>query len=414
MNEPLKVLFLNNVIEQGVYYQMGMQESLDAGKSIFFTMMSNPGPGFALLMAYSIFGNGSTKESAKGATIIQLIGGIHEIYFPYVLMKPIMLLPMIAGSMTGIFLFQLFGVGLVAAPSPGSIISYMTMTAKGDHFYILLGVAASILVTFVLASIILKASKPISDEELEASAAKSKAMKEEGKNLGKTVETAGSTQEKTVLEALPSDRVPFIVFACDAGLGSSALGANAFNKKCKKKGIEIQCKNFAIEKMPEGVDVAVIHQNFEERTRLAWPNLKLVMIENYLDDPQITQLMETLESMKDGSASPASASPATVETTSSLPKDRPPFVVFACDAGLGSSALGANTFRKKCKKAEIELECKNFAIEKMPEGVDVAVIHKNFEERTRLAWPNLRLVLIENYLDDPNISALMEELKSNK
>ena len=105
VNEPAKVLFLNNVIDQGIYYPLGMQQAVEAGKSIYFTVASNPGSGLGLLLAFALFGKGMSKKSASGAIIIHFLGGIHEIYFPYVLMKPIMILPMIAGSMCGIMTF---------------------------------------------------------------------------------------------------------------------------------------------------------------------------------------------------------------------------------------------------------------------------------------------------------------------
>ncbi len=416
--EPLKVIFLNNLLDQGIFFPIAFQDADTMGKSIFFMIASNPGPGFGLLLAYSFFGKGDTKETAKGASIVQLIGGIHEIYFPFVLMNGKMLIPMILGSMSSIFIFDMLSVGLVAAPSPGSLVAYMLMTAKGDHFGMLLGVAVSIAVSFFTASFILKTAKDTGEEgSIEEFAAKSKAMKQEGKDLLEGKATASSvssdvTDSKTsILQALPKDRVPYIVFACDAGLGSSALGANAFNKKCKKAEIDIQCTNFAIEKMPDGVDIAVVHQNFAERMKNAKPNLKVITIENYMNDPNITELMEVLQSVKDGTSDTVTNVP-TSEPTSTLPTDRPPYIVFACDAGLGSSALGANAFNKKCKKAEIDIQCTNFAIEKMPDGVDIAVVHKNFEERMKNAKPNLRIVTIENYMNDPNINALMEELKT--
>ncbi len=414
--EPAKVLFLNNVLAQGVFVPLAALDAQNIGQSIFYMLESNPGPGFGLLLAYTFFGTGSTKESAKGASIIHFVGGIHEIYFPYVLMKPLMIVPMILGSMSSIFFFNLMGLGLVGPASPGSIIAYLTMTPKGSHLMVILGVILSTAVSFALASVILKSSKPMSEEELEASQAKSKAMKQEGKDLLDGKEKTGEVA--AVTPALPTDHPPFIVFACDAGLGSSALGANSFNKKCKKQGIDIKCTNFAIEKMPSDVDVAVVHQNFEERTKLAFPNLRVVTIENYLKDPNIDALFAELEGSNGTDSAPSSTASVTPDSgfenasAFSFPTDRPPFVVFACDAGLGSSALGANAFNKKCKKQGIDIKCTNFAIEKIPDGVDVVVIHQNFQERTKLAFPQLKQVTISNYLNDPNIDQLMEELNS--
>ncbi len=415
--EPAKVLFLNNVLAQGVFVPLAALDAQELGRSIFYMMESNPGPGFGLLLAYTFFGTGSTKESAKAASIIHFVGGIHEIYFPYVLMKPIMIIPMIAATGTGIFYFDMMSLGLVGPASPGSIIAYLTMTPVGSHLSVIIGVLMSTAVSFFLATLILKTSKPMSEEELAASQAKSKAMKQEGKDLldGKKEDVPAAA----AVPSLPKDRAPYIVFACDAGLGSSALGANAFGKKCKKAELDVKCTNFAIEKMPSDVDVAVVHQNFYDRVKLAFPNLRVVTIENYLKDPNITDLFEelmVLQGKQEGTA-PTVATATAEEAPStpvspSLPKDRAPYVVFACDAGLGSSALGANAFGKKCKKAGLDVKCTNFAIEKMPSDVDVAVVHQNFYDRVKLAFPKLRVITIENYLNDPNIAELLEEIKT--
>lgn len=159
INEPAKVLFLNNVIDQGIYYPLGMQETLEAGKSIYFTVASNPGPGLGLLLAFSFFGKKAAKRTAPGAIIIHFFGGIHELYFPYVLMKPLTILAMIAGGMSGITTFYLFDAGLVAGPSPGSIISYLALTPKGNFLGIISGVIVAAVVSFIVTAIILKFDK---------------------------------------------------------------------------------------------------------------------------------------------------------------------------------------------------------------------------------------------------------------
>lgn len=189
INEPAKVLFLNNVIDQGVYYPLGMQDALNTGKSIYFMVASNPGAGLGLLLAYAVFGQGASKSTAPGAIIIHFFGGIHEMYFPYVLMKPITIISMICGSACGIFTFQLFGVGLAAGPSPGSIFAYLALTPKGNFLGVIAGVLVAAIVSFVITSFILKVSKANNDEELNASMIQSKAMKQEGKDLFNSVTT---------------------------------------------------------------------------------------------------------------------------------------------------------------------------------------------------------------------------------
>lgn len=285
VNEPAKVLFLNNVIDQGVYYPLGMQQALEAGKSIFFMVASNPGAGLGLLLAFSIFGKGNSKKTAPGAIIIHFLGGIHEIYFPYVLMKPMMIFPMIVGSACGIITFQFFGAGLVAGPSPGSIFAYLALTPKGNFLGVIAGVLVATAVSFLLASFILKTSKETDDEKLEASMEKSKAMKQEGKDLLSDV----MNKNNTVVD------VNYIAFACDAGLGSSALGATAFKKRLQKAGIEKTVRNYAIEKVPAEADVIVTHESLLERARLKFPDRRIVTIQNFMNDPNLDALFEEIQ-----------------------------------------------------------------------------------------------------------------------
>ncbi len=288
INEPAKVLFLNNVIDQGVYYPLGMQQTLEAGKSIYFMVASNPGPGLGLLLAYSFFGKKAAKRTAPGAIIIHFFGGIHELYFPYVLMKPITILSMIAGGMTGIITFQLFGAGLVAGPSPGSIFSYLALTPRGNFVGVIAGVATATIVSFLVTSVILKADKTTDEEEdtFAAAAEKSKSMKSEGKELLAGQATAPTNYTK-------------ISFACDAGMGSSAMGATTFKNKLKKAGVtDIEVKNYRIEDVPSDSDIVVVHQDLEERTRKSHPNMQVITLKNYLQDPVIDQLVEDVVQLK--------------------------------------------------------------------------------------------------------------------
>ena len=101
----------NNAINHGIFSPLGIQQSHELGKSIFFLIEANPGPGMGVLLAYMFFGRGSAKQSAGGAAIIHFLGGIHEIYFPYVLMNPRLILAVILGGMTGVFTLTILGVG---------------------------------------------------------------------------------------------------------------------------------------------------------------------------------------------------------------------------------------------------------------------------------------------------------------
>ncbi|MCM8710151.1 PTS mannitol transporter subunit IICB [Clostridium sp. SYSU_GA19001] len=284
INEPAKVLFLNNVIDQGIYYPLGMQAALKAGKSIYFMVASNPGAGLGLLLAYSLFGKGASKKTAPGAIIIHFLGGIHEIYFPYVLMKPILIISMILGSASGILTFSIFNAGLVAGPSPGSIFAYLALTPKGNFIGVIAGVLVAAAVSFAITSFILKSSKE--EEDFEQTVKKSKEMKQEGKDLLNSVLQHNNAPIKLV------------VFACDAGLGSSAMGANAFKKRVEKEGLSVAVKNYAIEKVPQEADVIVTHKSLLDRTRLTWPDKRIVTIENFIKDSNIDELLAELIARK--------------------------------------------------------------------------------------------------------------------
>jgi PTS system mannitol-specific IIC component len=307
INEPAKVLFLNNVIDQGIYYPLGLQQAAEVGQSIFFTVASNPGPGLGLLLAYWVFSSNRTiKNSSPGAIIIHFIGGIHEIYFPYVLMKPITIVGMIAGAASGIATFSAFGAGLTAGPSPGSIISYLALTPRGNYVGIIAGVVVATAVTFAVTAVILRLDRKRDgqdDDDLEQHAQRSRAMKAEGATaLAATpAPAAAAATQPTVVAAAATEPAPTatthapnkIVFACDAGMGSSTMGASIFRKKLAQRGrSDLDVVNTSIERVPADADVVVVHENLAERTRAAHPGVELVTISNYLNDPALDGLLD--------------------------------------------------------------------------------------------------------------------------
>ena len=291
LNEPAKVLFLNNVIDQGIYYPLGLQVAADEGKSIFFMVASNPGPGLGLLLAFWLFGhNRVIRDSAPGAIIIHFLGGIHEIYFPYVLMKPSTIIAMIAGGASGIATFMAFGVGLTAGPSPGSIFAYLALTPPGDHVGVIAGVLVATAVSFVITAAILKLGNSAGDDEsgLEEHAERSRAMKAEGSAVLTGV-MGGSGSDSGAGD------VRRIVFACDAGMGSSAMGASAFGKRLREAGRDdITVTHAAIESVPTDADLVVVHQDLARRAKAARPDVEIVTIQSYLGDPALDTLNDRL------------------------------------------------------------------------------------------------------------------------
>ena len=226
--EPAKILFLNNAINHGIFSPLGIQQSHDLGKSIFFLIEANPGPGMGVLLAYIFFGRGSAKQSAGGAAIIHFLGGIHEIYFPYVLMNPRLILAVILGGMTGVFTLSVLGGGLVSPASPGSILAVLAMTPKGAYFANLAAIFAAMAVSFVVSSILLKTSKVKEDDDIEAATRRMHDMKAESK--GATPLAAGDVSNDL-------SHVRKIIVACDAGMGSSAMGAGVLRKKVQDAGL---------------------------------------------------------------------------------------------------------------------------------------------------------------------------------
>jgi len=167
--EPAKILFLNNALNHGVLAPLGVAAAQTNGRAIHFLLETNPGPGLGLLIAFYVAGKGLLKDSTPGSMIIHFFGGIHEIYFPYVLAHPIMILSVIAGGFAADLWFVISGAGLVATPSPGSIFAYLAVIPPGQHFQVLTGVAIGAVVSFFVGAFILRIN-PIKETEEETSA----------------------------------------------------------------------------------------------------------------------------------------------------------------------------------------------------------------------------------------------------
>ncbi|MBB6731388.1 PTS mannitol transporter subunit IICB [Cohnella zeiphila] len=300
--EPGKVLFLNNAINHGVLSPIALEQSTATGKSLLFMLESNPGPGLGILLAYWMFGRGMVKQSAPGAVIIHFFGGIHEIYFPYILMNPRLILAVICGGVAGTATFSATGAGLVATPSPGSIFAYFAMTPKGGYLPMLSGVVVAAVVSFLLASLLLKTSRKTDEGDLEAATEKMKQMKAQSKGQAPAAAAAtavasapASTAAKTKAE------VSKIVFACDAGMGSSAMGASILRKKLNKAQANVKVTNTAIGDIPADADIVVTHRSLTDRARLKVPGAEHISIDDFLKAAEYDELVERL-----GNANPES------------------------------------------------------------------------------------------------------------
>lgn len=278
--EPAKVLFLNNAINHGVFTPIATGQANELGKSIMYMLEANPGPGLGVLLAYMFYCKDKlTKQSAPGAVIIHLFGGIHEIYFPYILMNPIVIIAPIVGNMVAIFWFNLMGCGLRGPASPGSIIAYLMMTPGPDMWKVIVGVLLATVVSFVIAAPIVKMAGGRSLEDAQSEMA---ARKAEAKGQAAPAEIGNTSGVKK------------IIFACDAGMGSSAMGATKFRKRIEDTRPDIKVSNTSVDNIPPDCDIAVVQTTLVERARKSAPQAQIITIGNFLSDPNLDALYNKL------------------------------------------------------------------------------------------------------------------------
>ena len=239
------------------------------------------------MLAYAVFAKDkATKDSAPGAFIIHFFGGIHEIFFPYVLMNPLLLLATIGGSVCAMIYNTIFGLGLVGPASPGSIIAFLAMAPKGSTLAVAGSVVVAMVVSFLIAAPIIKMSGTKSN--LEDATAQMKNMKAESKG-----QKTASTTESVKLTAA---NVKKIIFACDAGMGSSAMGATVLKKKLQKAGLDsIEVDHASVSDIPAGTQIVVTHKDLQERARNSAPDAKLVLITNFMAAPEYDELVNELK-----------------------------------------------------------------------------------------------------------------------
>lgn len=295
--EPAKILFLNNAINHGIFSPLGAEQIAETGKSVFYMIESNPGAGTGILLAYMFFSKDKkTKDSAPGALIIHLFGGIHEIYFPYVLMNPLLLLAAIGGSLAAMTYYTVFDLGLSGPASPGSIIAFLLMAPKGSTLAVLLGVVIAAVVSFVIAIPIIRLTGNKHEGSLEDASAKMKDMKAASKGEAVSA-SADAIEQQTV--AIPAEEIKHIVFACDAGMGSSAMGASVLKKKIQKAGLDIEVTHASVSSIPPEAQIVVTHQDLKERAMKSAPQARLVTITNFMTAPEYDELVESLKTNKE-------------------------------------------------------------------------------------------------------------------
>lgn len=300
--EPAKVLFLNNAINHGVFTPIGVEQAAAAGKSIMYMLETNPGPGLGVLLAYMAFSKDKvTRSSAPGAVIIHLLGGIHEIYFPYILMNPVVIIAPIVGNAAAIFFFSITGAGLTGPPSPGSILAFMAMTPKGSFLISLLGVLIATVISFLIAWPIVKNAGVKSLDNAQ----------------GKVSQMKAQAKGTTLVNAAAASKV---VFACDAGMGSSAMGATKFRNRIKPLGLDVTVTNTSVDNIPSDADIVVCQIILKERAEKSAPQAQVITIGNFLQDANLDALYEIFAKRKSGGipASKGTASKTPVATKSKV------------------------------------------------------------------------------------------------
>ncbi|MQS51972.1 PTS mannitol transporter subunit IICBA [Companilactobacillus mishanensis] len=426
--EPAKILFLNNAINQGILTPLGIQASAEAGKSILFLLEPDPGPGLGVLLAFMFFGKGTAKSSASGAAIIHFFGGIHEIYFPYVLMKPALFLSVIGGGVTGTFMFSLFGSGLKASPSPGSIISILLMTPKGigNYIGILVGVTAATVVSFLISMVILKRDKS-DDGDLAASQAalSSEKASAKGQASADASGTQASTDDAKAILATANE-VNHIIFACDAGMGSSAMGASILRDKVKKAGLDLSVTNTAINNLKDEQGLLVVTQDeLADRALTKTPSAVHVAVENFLNSPKYDEIVAGLKT-KEVSGSTETEKPEETATTDkkevakeddslqNIDVTKIHTIDFIHhDQNVGSATMGRSIFKDNMKKAGIEnVKVQHISVGEVDDEDSVLVIaSRDTAKRIKLSFKNVQVLVVDNLMDAPEYDKLISEMK---
>lgn len=400
--EPAKILFLNNAINHGILTPLGAEQVASTGKSILFLLEANPGPGLGVLLAFTFFGKGSAKSSAPGAIIIQFLGGIHEIYFPYVMMKPALLLAVIAGGVSGTFTFQLLGAGLQAAASPGSIFAILAMTPKGTYLANILGIVVGAIVSFLIAAIILKADKSSDEDTFSES---QKAMKaEKAQSKGQIV-----TKTKGNISNI-DDSITNIIFACDAGMGSSAMGASVLRNKIKKAGLSLPVTNSAINNLVDSHDTLVVTQEeLYERARNKAPNATFITVSNFMDSPRYDEIVDTLLGKDNENDSKSNVILDNQQTKISSIGDEKS-IVFAYEDNEGSANMGAIMLKKLIK--DEGLSC---LVDVLPITVavnkDEGLLIVNEDNKKLVETYKGNILLVDNFVTTEKYDYIIQELK---
>jgi mannitol PTS system EIICBA or EIICB component len=309
--EPAKVLFLNNAINHGVFGPLGVDQATEHGQSILFMIETNPGPGLGILTAFLLFGPRRMRPTVPGAMVIHFLGGIHEIYFPYVLMKPKLILAAIAGGMAGVTTALITNSGLLATPAPGSIFAYLAVTPRGGHLSVLLCIVVAAGVSFIAAAALMKFGREADPEAFGEPAAGSPAPVETAGDAERT-DTPAAARPESVGNGSPVSASPAtgavaaparpvisgkdvktLVVACDAGMGGSVMLASQLRTRLKPYGVSVE--HVSVNQIPAEARLVLTHTDLADRARATVPHAVVVEFRMYLGDPVFDEVEKAIK-----------------------------------------------------------------------------------------------------------------------
>ncbi|MBP2622240.1 PTS mannitol-specific transporter subunit IIBC [Streptococcus panodentis] len=405
--EPAKILFLNNALNHGIFTPLGAEQVAQAGKSVLFLLEANPGPGLGILLAFALFGKGSAKSSSWGAMIIHFFGGIHEIYFPYVMMKPALFLAVMAGGVSGTFTFQMLDAGLKSPASPGSIIAIMAMAPKGlwPHLNVLLGVLVAAAVSFLVAAVILKADKSAEEDALEAAQAATQAAKAQAK--GQTAPLAVAADS-----AISADSVEKIIFACDAGMGSSAMGASILRDKVKKAGLAIPVSNQAISNLTDTPKTLIVTQEeLTPRAKGKTPSAIHVSVDNFLASPRYDEIVASLAGT--APAAEGNQQEPVVQTVQEIDLNHIDAVVVAYGKAQGSATMGCETIRAIFKNHDVRIPVSTAAIADLADysAKNIMIVTTiGLQADVQQAAPDSQFLIVDSLVTTPEYDKMVARM----
>lgn len=405
--EPAKVLFLNNAIGNGILVPLGIQQASEVGKSVLFLMESNPGPGLGILLAFMFFGKGSSKSSAPGAAIIEFFGGVHEIYFPYVLMKPSLIIAAICGGVTGTALFTTLNGGLKAAASPGSILAILLVSAKGSYLGNIVGVLGAAIVSFIVAAIILKNDKG-DGADLAAKQKEMESMKAESKGTK-------MPSEQSAHDSVTSYKdIKKVIFACDAGMGSSAMGASLLRDKFKKAGINISVTNTAVRNLKDEPGLLVVTQEeLADRARQKTPDAMHAAVGNFLSSPKYDAIVANFKALTQVQDKPKSTEkkPATgsLEGIDFSKVKEVDFIRH--DQHIGSATMATNLFENAMKKAGKKTPVKAIRINELDDDPShLVIVTPAAKKNLAVRYSDIQIVVVDDLLKDKKLKEIIDKL----